>query len=165
MFSSFLLQKTLFKELLNHTAALVLLHSHHAKVTTACCATLSGVSQLHSLKCLQTEEQADDHLAVGAWPRCDRAALTWRRESLIWKQLRITRHHYTTPLTGISNLLSSSCNLPMLALTQQNQRVSLGLMNSEILAFWLEVTPTHYKTWLCPSHTITNNFWGRINTH
>lgn len=89
--------------------------------------------QFQSLKCLQTKQQADDHPTAGAWLCCDRATLTWRRESLIWKQLRITRHHYTTPLTGISNLLTNAT----LLCQHLHSKISMSLWNLQILKYWL----------------------------
>lgn len=68
---------------------------------------LSGVSSVSKLKMSANKTK-------GWWPFNSRsltilwtATMTWRRESLIWKQLRITRRHYTTPLWGICNLLLS----------------------------------------------------------
>lgn len=46
----FLLENILFKELLNHTTALLSQHSHHADVTMACRAALSRVSPVSKPK-------------------------------------------------------------------------------------------------------------------
>lgn len=43
-FFPFLLENTLFKELLNHMTAVLPQYGHHADVPTACRAALSGVS-------------------------------------------------------------------------------------------------------------------------
>lgn len=68
---------------------------------------LTGVSSVSKLKMSANK-------TIGWWPSNSRsltmlwtATMTWKRESLIWKQLRITRRHYSTPLWGICNLLLS----------------------------------------------------------